>query len=124
MSGIFSHEQVIAAKHNPELAKQPGHVYQVWEDGEITLQKCGDLLWQRSLHSIYPGDPTRAVDPALFPMRHGPHGYAFTTKWDALRIRATILGTCWTCGYSPCIRREDADECLGKAAYEAEKGGA
>jgi len=33
-----------------------GMIYQVWEDGEVTLQKCGDLLWQRNLHMIQPGN--------------------------------------------------------------------
>ncbi len=39
--------------HDPELAKKEGdHVYQFWDDGEITSTKCGSLLGQRTLHTI------------------------------------------------------------------------
>ena len=40
---------------NPELAKLEGHVYQVFNDGEITLQKSGSLLGQRSMNIIENG---------------------------------------------------------------------
>jgi len=31
-----------------------GHTIQVWEDFEVTCQKSGGLLWQRSLHQYAP----------------------------------------------------------------------
>ena len=40
---------------NCDDAKLDHMVYQVWEDGEITLQKGGELLWQRNLHCIAMG---------------------------------------------------------------------
>lgn len=45
-------QELINFHSHPEMAYQTGMVYQVWEDGEITLQKSGDLLWERSLHCI------------------------------------------------------------------------
>lgn len=92
MSGIFSFWDLVAKAHDPTLAEQAGHVYQVWEDGEITLQKCGPLLWQRNLHMIERGDPARATDWTAWPCKLGNHGYIFTTKERAYRIRAMILG--------------------------------
>jgi len=41
-------------ENNPELAKQHGMVKQLWNDGEITCQKSGELLWQRTLHQFHP----------------------------------------------------------------------
>jgi hypothetical protein len=46
---------VLEAQHKPELAKCEGMVWQVWDDGEVTLQKSGELLWQRTLHQQSPG---------------------------------------------------------------------
>ena len=65
--------------HKPELAKQDGMVYQVWEDGEVTLQKSGDLLWRRTLHCIRPGmfEPL-PID--YFPCQKNNHGYIFTDE--------------------------------------------
>jgi hypothetical protein len=79
----------IAEESNDSLSKEPGMVYQVFEDGEVTLQKSGDLLWQRTLHCIMP--PFKeAVSPELFPHKMNGHGYAFVTRDGAERIRALI----------------------------------
>ena len=53
-------ETKLLALHDPNLEKQDGGVVQIWQDGEITYQKSGDLLWQRSLHcfAMPPGDET------------------------------------------------------------------
>jgi len=85
-------KDIIAANSKPELAKLPGMVYQVWEDGEITLQKCGELLWQRTLHMMNAGDSARAVDPKLFTHQQGKHGYIFTDEEGARTVRHAILG--------------------------------
>lgn len=61
--------------HVPDGQKAMQMVYEVWEDGEITLTKGGDLFRQRSLHCIQPGGPnTLAVE--LLPMQNfnGSHG--------------------------------------------------
>jgi hypothetical protein len=81
----------LIAKHSkPHLAAEPGMVKQVWEDGEVTLQKSGDLLWQRSLHMIEAGFSTK-LDIDLFPHKtSNGHGYIFTDDEGAAAIRAAI----------------------------------
>ncbi len=43
--------QQVSTLNRPEQKDEP-MVYQVWYDGEITLQKGGSLLWQRNLHML------------------------------------------------------------------------
>lgn len=84
----------LIAKHSkPELAKQVGMVYQVWEDGEITLQKSGDLLWQRSLHCNKPGDPRMSISLDNFPEKNvtNGHAYIFTDRDGADIVRHAII---------------------------------
>jgi hypothetical protein len=40
--------------HNPSMVEesQGGHVQELWQDGEVTLTKGGDLFRARSLHMI------------------------------------------------------------------------
>lgn len=45
----------IRGAHDPGLAEKEGMVYMVWQDFRITLQKSGGLLWQRNMHTVYPG---------------------------------------------------------------------
>ena len=66
----------IASKHNPELAFQPGMVWQVWEDGELTLQKRGELLNQRNLHCIRSGLIVN-FGKELMPVQETNHGFAY-----------------------------------------------
>lgn len=73
--------------HDPNLAKE-SHVYQVWHDGEITLQKAGPLLWQRNLHQICP--PKLTAAPTPMPQEHGQYSFAFTKCWQAWEIRAAM----------------------------------
>jgi hypothetical protein len=75
---------------NPELAKQHGMVTQVWNDGEITYQKSGDLLWQRTLHMDCPAIPGAEALGLEFPHKHGSNSYAFVTSHDAHKVRAAI----------------------------------
>lgn len=83
-------EELAQKLHNPEHAKKHGHVYQVWEDGEITLQKAGDLLWMRTLHTIVPPCQYR-VTPIVLPERYGEHSYAFVgSEAEAMQIRDLI----------------------------------
>lgn len=80
-------------KHNkPELAENVGMVYQVWSDGEITLQKSGPLLWQRNLHSIIPGTNEKKQEIVdLFPEKYNGHGFIFCTEYGAREIAKLIL---------------------------------
>ena len=85
---LASIHELIELAHNPELAEASGHVYQIWEDGEITSQKCGDLLWHRTLHRVVGGiDGLKLTMPA----EHGVHCYAFLTEADAYEIGRQIV---------------------------------
>jgi len=76
--------------HKPELAKQPGMVWQIWEDGELTLQKSGELLWQRNLHCIECG-LAKSLPIELMPVKETKHGYAFIDSEETgKRLRALI----------------------------------
>ena len=82
----------LIAKHNkPELAKQAGHVTQVWDDGEVTSQKAGDLLWQRTLHCFEEGCGIKLYLKDLFPEQTNGNGYVFTDSVGAYEIRLFIL---------------------------------
>lgn len=74
------------AAHNPALADVHGMVYQVWHDGEVTLQKCGELLWRRNIHQHRP--PHRGFALAMPAAHNAPSGasYAFVTGEDAYEL--------------------------------------
>lgn len=76
MTTLKDIQSLIASYHNPELATKPGMVWQVWEDGELTLQKSGELLWQRNLHCIAPGIVS-CIPKEIMPVQESKHGYAF-----------------------------------------------
>lgn len=66
------HLQAFLAMHSPAaILKENDHVYEIWEDGELTLTKCGSLYGQRGLHQIRPpfsaGNPNCTIDARLFP---------------------------------------------------------
>lgn len=85
-------ESAIALHSKPDLAKLEGMVYQVWEDGEVTLTKCGSLLGQRNLHMIYPGHPRAAVPVSLFPHRTtNGHGFIYTDEAGQKAMRTAIF---------------------------------
>ena len=89
--------ELAAQLHDPTLAAQPGHVYQVWGDGEVTMQKSGPLLWQRTLHQMEPpidGAPVHSRTCKL-PVAEGEEGpwhrsFAFVTREGAYRVRRSI----------------------------------
>lgn len=82
----------VIAEHHDEKHANDGMVYQVWEDGEVTLQKGGELLWQRNLHVIYFGDTAKAIHPDRFPCKTqgGKHGYIFTNEAGVKAVRAAM----------------------------------
>lgn len=83
-------EALAQSVDNPELAKQHGMVTQVWEDGELTSQKSGDLLWQRTLHMFERGVQGAATLSLTFPHRSGGHSFAWVTTRDGYRVRKAI----------------------------------
>lgn len=78
----------IERAHNLELAKDD-MVYQVWNDGEITLQKGGDLLWSRTVHMVKDSLPFGLT--VEMPIKYKKEtSYAFVTREDADHIRALM----------------------------------
>jgi len=77
--------------HSLAYAKEDGGmVYQVWQDGEITLQKAGSLLWQRSLHQIVPPLKNYVAGLSL-PCKSGDNSYAFVgSEADAYKVRKLL----------------------------------
>lgn len=90
MSTIEEIKKLAQELDNPKLAKQdPGMVIQVWQDGEITCQKCGELLWERTLHCFKTGHPKNKVE---MPHKHTTtDSYAFVTREDANKISDMIF---------------------------------
>lgn len=61
------HLQAFLAMHSPAARLvENSHVYEIWEDGELTLQKCGSLYNQRNLHMINFAFP-HTLPISLFP---------------------------------------------------------
>ena len=85
-------ELALAADAPSACEVQPGMVYQIWEDGEVTLQKCGDLLWQRTLHMVKSPIPGAASLGLKFPHKFsGGHSFAWlTNERDGDELRALI----------------------------------
>ncbi len=65
--------QAFVDSHSDDTATNESHVYQIWEDGELTIQKAGPLLWARNLHML--SFPLPGVDLTL-PHRTSKHRYA------------------------------------------------
>lgn len=73
-------------------SQKAGMVYQVWEDGEITLQKSGELLWQRTLHCMTSG-LNKSLPLDVFPekQRETHHAYIFCESREiAEQVRKEI----------------------------------
>jgi hypothetical protein len=78
--------------YHPEESQKYGMVWQVWEDGEITLQKCGKLLWQRTLHSIFSPLVTNKVPLETMPEQYSEkHGFTYVKdEKEAQEVRRAI----------------------------------
>lgn len=83
--------EAVNAMDCPE-ARLEGMVYQVWEDGEITLQKGGNLLWQRNLHCTAPGSEKEGLPRDALRNKYNGHSYIFAASHDdAEKARDLIL---------------------------------
>lgn len=82
----------VVAMNKPEH-KADGMVYQVWEDGEITLQKGGSLFGQRTLHTIEQEHTLKSIDPNRMPnINRSGHGYIIVGSYEeAQEARALIF---------------------------------
>jgi hypothetical protein len=86
----------LLALHDP-AAQNQAMVYEVWEDGEVTLTKGGDLYGQRTLHMIEPGDASKALPVSGFPCRSrdDAHGrIQCKDSYDANIACTIIKGPC------------------------------
>ena len=81
----------VCAAHVPGLDKQEGYVCQIWEDGEVTLQKSGDLMHKRNLHMIGMGHPTLAAPIEQMPVQMYGHGCAFVQTVEQAHELAKLL---------------------------------
>ncbi len=85
---LASIQELIGFAHNPDLAAfEGGDVVQIWQDGSITFQKRGRLLWMRSIHRDVGGVEGLSL---WMPCERGVHGFAFVTKEDAYEIGRQI----------------------------------
>ncbi|QKE60868.1 hypothetical protein KRONOS_213 [Vibrio phage Kronos] len=84
------------AANNDDLAAQNGMVYQLWSDGEITLQKSGDLLGKRTLHCIKTGVLAKHHTVSQVLKEVAPHdggngyGFIYCNDTDADLLRDMI----------------------------------
>lgn len=77
---------------NNELTKQEGMVYQIWHDGEITLQKSGSLYGQRNVHCIVPPiyDPYTKINVILPQRQNNNSSYMSLEQKNLVRARELI----------------------------------
>ena len=75
MTRLERMQAFIANHHKPDGWKA-NMVYSLWEDGEITLEKGGELFGWRTLHSLVPGTLPEPWPVELFPVKNsaGTHG--------------------------------------------------
>ncbi len=93
MQEIENYEDLITfirGCHNPVLARKSGDVLQIWEDGEITSQKSGELLWMRGMRSLLGGILNLRL-PMPVSFRDGSHFYAYVSDEDAVSIARAIV---------------------------------
>lgn len=73
-----------------------GHVSMVFNDGEWSSQKAGSLLWQRHLHCLEGGHPTKRLPIEWFPYQMNGFGYVWCTYEDAEGLRTAIRNSLLT----------------------------
>jgi hypothetical protein len=86
--------QELVTKHShPELAdREGGMVSQDWADGEVTSQKCGSLLGQRSLHQIEPGVEGLDIPGIVWPNKNFRDiGFIYTDDAGTKALREAMV---------------------------------
>ena len=79
--------------HQPELGDvEMSHVYILFSDGEVSLTKCGSLLWQRGMHMIEMGYEQLGqafvqIPNDKWPDTFASFGYIMCTNEQAKMIR-------------------------------------
>ena len=81
----------LASFHKPDAWKS-SMVWSVWEDGEVTLEKGGDLFGQRNLHVIHWGFD-KSLPKELFPAQEPHHARVYVeNEQEAMAVREFIKG--------------------------------
>lgn len=86
---------LIVTKESRESLKDP-MCYMVWEDGEVTITKAGELLWQRNIHMMEGGEVGADKDllDVVKGLMSGTHnGFKFIpvqTREDALEVSGVV----------------------------------
>jgi hypothetical protein len=90
LSALQKAQELVNARSD-DGRKQDHMVYQVWNDGEVTLQKGGDLLWKRTLHSDAPGLHKGIKLDINWPHKTTVgYSYIFTDREGAYAVREAI----------------------------------
>ena len=87
-------QTLINRNSKPELSKMHGSVYQVWEDGEITIQRSGNKLWLGSLTTLEAPVrhmPTLGISWPNKPDAFCNMGNIFTDAEGAHAVRSALL---------------------------------
>lgn len=83
--------RAVLSLHNPHNCNDP-MVYQVWEDGEITLTKGGDIFGQRNLHMQQYGHPHISLEFHALPYKTEKHSSILCASYDdAIMARNLIF---------------------------------
>lgn len=64
---LYERIGAVIALHNPDAMQEP-MVYSVWEDGEITIEKGGELFGQRTTHLVSCGSTEDALPADSLPV--------------------------------------------------------
>lgn len=78
------------ALHKPEARDNP-MVFEVWQDGEVTLTKGDDLFRSRNLHCVAPGIGRNLVDPLALPNRLGVNGSIMVNTYAEAKEALFVL---------------------------------
>lgn len=82
----------ILAMHKEEGIECP-MVYEVWNDGEVTLTKGGDLYGQRTLHTTIPAlfDTTKHLPADSLVKRFNNSRVVVMNRDEAKAVRAILM---------------------------------
>lgn len=83
----------VVAAHNTQLEKCD-HVYHLYNDGEITMEKGGDLYGRRNRHIYSNGCRSIAQKGFRFPIPAGNNSYALLTREECIAFRTEMIDLC------------------------------
>lgn len=89
---VKAFEQWLVERNKPELSTTPGHVVEVWEDGEITITKSGDLYGQRGLHQMMPPHRLFREVKMNLPIKEHSHSRVCVTLGEGDEFQKLLWG--------------------------------